>query len=163
MASSLGSQQDQDQHYQYPVSASLRAGVDSDHCLAAKELELWSWAVCVCIPGLPLTSWVILGKLEFSPLYHGDHIYLRELLGVRDHIGNSSRVPGTDSMSEIIATVRPPGFPKNVGKSCLMKLHPAEALELNLTFDFGHLDSLLFEWGNWILGSFRLSWSHLFN
>lgn len=82
---------------------------------------------------------MFLGKLEFSHLYHGDRIYLRELLGVRDHKGNSSRVLGTDSIWEVIATVHPPDFPKNIGKLYLMKLHSEKALEMNITFNFGHL------------------------
>lgn len=66
MASPLGMQHGQCQHYQYPDSASLRAGLDSEHCLAAKGLGLCSWTVWAHIPGLPLTSWVTLGKLVFS-------------------------------------------------------------------------------------------------
>lgn len=45
----------------------------------------------------------------------------------------------------MIAIVILSDFPKSVEKFCLIKLHPAETLEVKVTLDFGYLEPLLYE------------------
>lgn len=62
------------QHCQYPVSVFVKAGLDCDHCMAAKELQLLE------LGSLGLHHWSTTYQLsdstqvKFSHLYNGNNI-----------------------------------------------------------------------------------------